>query len=116
MPEQKMTYQERAICLCAGCKEYRQDNHIPEPSTEYQKRINTEFIYWCEVETENDLYIDDIWLISKRTVASQAEAIREALIEVLMKFCHYSEIKATEYADIHLLNHGYIEPKTTKYD
>jgi hypothetical protein len=120
MPEQKMTRSDRATCICDICKELREYDSIPEPDTEYQKRINTEFVYWCDTETVNDLFSDDIWLIAKRTVAAQAEAIRAALTEMYDPFaCHPAQpdpdsCYESQQRDIdrYLLEHGYIEPKT----
>jgi len=44
----------------------------------YEERLQAEYKYWDEAETENDLYVDDAWLIAKRTVSMQAAAIRKA--------------------------------------
>ena len=114
MLEQKMTRSDRANCICDICKELREYDSIPEPETEYQKRINTEFVYWCDTETVNDLFYGDIWLIAKRTVAAQAESIRKGIRYVNDYYNQIEEAKGAidHVTDTYLLEHGYIEPKT----
>jgi hypothetical protein len=45
----------------------------------YEERIQKEYNHWEGENTVNDIYVSDAILIEKRTVSSQAEAIKECM-------------------------------------
>lgn len=83
MPEQKMTYQERL------------DSVIKE-------------LYYLPVERWGEL---GEHATAKLIIASQAEAIREAMMHAFESCGIYTEIAKTTI-DWYILEYGYIEPKT----